>query len=71
MTLSAQETIQQLNERIQELESKLKHATTKIAKLETQNKEYKLTIKDMDNAVNIVKKEYQQRKMRAIVETKK
>ena len=30
-----------------------------------------ITIKDMDNAVNIVKKEYQQRKMRAIVETKK
>jgi hypothetical protein len=30
-----------------------------------------ITIKDMDNAVNIVRKEFQQRKMRPIVETKK
>jgi hypothetical protein len=29
-----------------------------------------ITIKDMDNAVNIVRKEYQQRKMRPIVESK-
>jgi len=35
----------------QELESKLKHATVKAANLEKQNKEFKLTIKDMDRRI--------------------
>jgi len=43
--------LQKLEERIQELESKLKHATAKAAKLEAQNKEYRLTIKDMDRRI--------------------
>ena len=36
---------------MQELESKLKHANNKAAKLEALNKEYKLTIKDMDRRI--------------------
>jgi len=36
---------------MQELESKLKHATVKAANLEKQNKEFKLTIKDMDRRI--------------------
>ena len=51
MTETAEKTVKELEERIQELESKLKHATVKAAKLEAQNKEYKLTIKDMDRRI--------------------
>ena len=43
--------LQKLEERIQELESKLKHANNEIAKLESQNKDFKLTIKDMDRRI--------------------
>jgi peptidoglycan hydrolase CwlO-like protein len=45
------QTIEELQVKVQELESKLKHATNKIAKLESQNKEYKMTIKDMDRRI--------------------
>lgn len=51
MTETVDKTVKELEERIQELESKLKHATVKAAKLEIQNKEYKLTIKDMDRRI--------------------
>ena len=51
MTETMEKTVKELEERIQELESKLKHATIKAAKLEAQNKEYKLTIKDMDRRI--------------------
>ena len=51
MTETAEKTVKELEERIQELESKLKHATTKAANLEKQNKEFKLTIKDMDRRI--------------------
>jgi len=51
MVVHQLENLQELQERIQELESKLKHANTKIAKLESQNKEYKQTIKDMDRRI--------------------
>jgi len=51
MTEAAEKTVQELLERIQELESKLKHATVKAANLEKLNKEYKLTIKDMDRRI--------------------
>lgn len=47
----ANKAITELQTRVQELESKLKHANNKIAKLESQNKEYKLTIKDMDRRI--------------------
>ena len=47
----ANKAITELQTQIQELEAKLKHANTKIAKLESQNKEYKLTIKDMDRRI--------------------
>lgn len=47
----ANKAITELQTKVQELESKLKHATTKAAKLESQNKEYKLTIKDMDRRI--------------------
>jgi len=47
----ANKAITELQVKVQELESKLKHATVKAAKLETQNKEYKLTIKDMDRRI--------------------
>ena len=47
----ANKAITELQVKVQELESKLKHANTKIAKLESQNKEYKLTIKDMDRRI--------------------
>ena len=40
-----------LEERIQELESKLKHAQVKATNLEKQNKEFRLTIKDMDRRI--------------------
>jgi hypothetical protein len=49
--MTEQETIAELQVKIQELESKLKHATAKAAKLESLNKEYKLTIKDMDRRI--------------------
>jgi len=47
----ASRMIKELQTQIQELEAKLKYANTKIAKLESQNKEYKLTIKDMDRRI--------------------
>jgi len=47
----ANKAITELQTKVQELESKLKHATVKAAKLEAQNKEYKLTIKDMDRRI--------------------
>lgn len=47
----ANKAITELQKQVQELESKLKHANTKIAKLEGQNKEYKMTIKDMDRRI--------------------
>lgn len=47
----ANKAITELQTQVQELESKLKYAHTKIAKLESQNKEYKLTIKDMDRRI--------------------
>jgi len=43
--------IRQLKYKIQELQSKLAHNQEKRAKLEAQNKEYKLTIKDMDRRI--------------------
>jgi prefoldin subunit 5 len=51
MTEAVEKTVKELEERIQELESKLKHATVKAANLEKQNKEFKLTIKDMDRRI--------------------
>ena len=51
MTETAEKTTQEIKEYIQELESKLKHAQVKIANLEKQNKEFKLTIKDMDRRI--------------------
>jgi hypothetical protein len=51
MTETVEKTVKELEERIQELESKLKHATVKAANLEKQNKEFKLTIKDMDRRI--------------------
>jgi peptidoglycan hydrolase CwlO-like protein len=47
----ANKAITELQTLVQELESKLKHANNKVAKLESQNKEYKLTIKDMDRRI--------------------
>ena len=47
----ANKLITELQTRVQELESKLKHAQVKAAKLESQNKEYKTTIKDMDRRI--------------------
>jgi len=47
----ANKAITTLQERVQELESKLKYATVKAANLEKQNKEFKLTIKDMDRRI--------------------
>ena len=47
----ANKAITELQVKVQELESKLKHATVKAAKLESLNKEYKLTIKDMDRRI--------------------
>ena len=47
----ANKAITELQVKVQELESKLKHVTVKAAKLESQNKEYKLTIKDMDRRI--------------------
>jgi uncharacterized coiled-coil protein SlyX len=47
----ANKAITELQTLVQELESKLKYATVKIANLEKQNKEFKLTIKDMDRRI--------------------
>jgi len=47
----ANKAITTLQEKVQELESKLKYATVKAANLEKQNKEFKLTIKDMDRRI--------------------
>jgi septal ring factor EnvC (AmiA/AmiB activator) len=47
----ANKAITELQVRVQELESKLKHATVKVENLEKQNKEFKLTIKDMDRRI--------------------
>jgi septal ring factor EnvC (AmiA/AmiB activator) len=47
----ANKAITELQLKVQELESKLKYATVKAAKLEAQNKEFKLTIKDMDRRI--------------------
>ena len=47
----ANKAITELQTQVQELESKLKHVTVKAERLETQNKEYKLTIKDMDRRI--------------------
>jgi len=47
----ANKAITELQVKVQELESKLKHATVKAANLDKQNKEFKLTIKDMDRRI--------------------
>jgi hypothetical protein len=47
----ANKAITELQTKVQELESKLKHATAKAAKLEAQNKEQRLIIKDMDRRI--------------------
>ena len=47
----ANKAITELQTQVQELESKLKHVTVKAERLETQNKEFKLTIKDMDRRI--------------------
>jgi peptidoglycan hydrolase CwlO-like protein len=49
--MTEQETIAELQTQVQELESKLKYAQTKAERLEAQNKEFKLTIKDMDRRI--------------------
>jgi hypothetical protein len=47
----ANKAITELQVKVQELESKLKHATVKAANLEKHKKEYKLTIRDMDRRI--------------------
>jgi len=47
----ANKAITELQTRVQELESKLKYAQSKAERLEAQNKEFKLTIKDMDRRI--------------------
>ena len=47
----ANKAITELQTQVQELESKLKHANNNVAKLDAQNKEFKLTIKDMDRRI--------------------
>ena len=47
----ANKAITELQTKVQELESKLKHATVKAANLDKLNREYKLTIKDMDRRI--------------------
>ena len=47
----ANKAITELQTRVQELESKLKYAQAKVERLEAQNKEFKLTIKDMDRRI--------------------
>jgi len=50
-TEEAHQLIKDLQAAGQELESKLKHVTAKAERLEAQNKEFKLTIKDMDRRI--------------------
>lgn len=47
----ANKAITELQAQVQELESKLKHANTKAANLDKLNREYKITIKDMDRRI--------------------
>ena len=47
----ANKAITELQTLVQELESKLKHANNKVTKLDAQNREFKLTIKDMDRRI--------------------
>ena len=47
----ANKAITELQTKVQELESKLMYAQAKTAKLEAQNKEFKLTIRDMDRRI--------------------
>jgi prefoldin subunit 5 len=47
----ANKAIATLQEKVQELESKLKHVTAKAAKLESQNREFKQTIRNMDRRI--------------------
>lgn len=47
----ANKAITELQTQVQELESKLKHVNNKVAKLDAQNREFKLTIKDMDRRI--------------------
>jgi len=47
----ANRAIKELQTQVQELESKLMYAQAKTAKLEAQNKEFKLTIRDMDRRI--------------------
>lgn len=47
----AHKLIKELQAAGQELEAKLKHVTAKAERLEAQNKEFKLTIKDMDRRI--------------------
>ena len=47
----ANKAITELQTKVQELESKLKHAQAKAAKLESENKAFKMTIRDMDRRI--------------------
>jgi hypothetical protein len=47
----ANKLIQMLQETLDLAESKLKYADNKIAKLQVQNKEYKLIIKEMERRI--------------------
>lgn len=47
----ANKAITTLQEKVQELESKLRYMIEKAAKLESQNKEFKQTIKNMDRRI--------------------
>jgi len=47
----ANKAITELQTQVQELESKLKYAQAKAAKLESENKAFKMTIKDMDRRI--------------------
>jgi peptidoglycan hydrolase CwlO-like protein len=48
---ATEQEIRMLKDKIQELQSKLAHNQEKRAKLEAQNKEFKLTIRDMDRRI--------------------
>jgi len=47
----ANKAITTLQEKVQELESKLRYMIEKAAKLESQNREFKQTIKNMDRRI--------------------
>lgn len=47
----ASNLITELQRMVEELESKLTYANTKIAKLEEQNKTFKMTVKHMDRRI--------------------